>query len=206
MMKQRRVVTGFLISSMVAFGLALCLRPPTTIAQQALVIKRLAEMNVTQLPSGPLFWRLETYPTLAQAQAAAGPTGFAVQSGGKAWLITLGTAGGASVGGTKIADVGPLPEVVAAHYVLRVNEASGTPGSITAVHSHPGSEAFYVLAGETSSRTPEGVIRVGAGHGAAGSASGTPMQVSSSGSTDLLSLVMFVVDGDKPFSSPATFP
>jgi hypothetical protein len=32
------------------------------------------------------------------------------------------------------------------------------------------------------------------------------MQVSSSGSTDLHMLVMFVVDADKPFSSPAEFP
>jgi hypothetical protein len=30
-----------------------------------------------------------------------------------------------------------------------------------------------------------------------------PMQVSSSGATDLHSLVMFVVDAFKPFSSPA---
>jgi hypothetical protein len=33
-----------------------------------------------------------------------------------------------------------------------------------------------------------------------------PMQVSSSGSTDLHALVMFVVDAAKPFSSPAKFP
>lgn len=33
-----------------------------------------------------------------------------------------------------------------------------------------------------------------------------PMQVSSSGSTDLHSLVMFVVDADRPFSTPAKFP
>jgi hypothetical protein len=32
------------------------------------------------------------------------------------------------------------------------------------------------------------------------------MQVSSSGSTDLHSLVMFVVDPGKPFSSPAAIP
>jgi hypothetical protein len=32
------------------------------------------------------------------------------------------------------------------------------------------------------------------------------MQVSSSGSTDLHALVMFVVDATKPFSSPAAFP
>jgi hypothetical protein len=32
------------------------------------------------------------------------------------------------------------------------------------------------------------------------------MQVSSSGTTDLHALVMFVVDAGKPFSSPATLP
>jgi hypothetical protein len=33
-----------------------------------------------------------------------------------------------------------------------------------------------------------------------------PMEVSSSGTTDLNALVMFVVDATKPFSSPATMP
>jgi quercetin dioxygenase-like cupin family protein len=74
------------------------------------------------------------------------------------------------------------------------------------VHSHPGSETFYVLAGETTSRTPDGVTRVGAGEGATGHRADTPMQVSSTGTTDLHSLVMFVVDATKPFSSPAKFP
>ena len=32
------------------------------------------------------------------------------------------------------------------------------------------------------------------------------MQVSSSGTTDLLALVMFVVDATKPYSSPAALP
>jgi hypothetical protein len=43
-------------------------------------------------------------------------------------------------------------------------------------------------------------------HRETGRASGTPMQVSSSGSADLLSLVMFLVDADQPFLSPETFP
>jgi hypothetical protein len=44
--------------------------PSTAIAQQALVVKALSEKKVTELPSGPLFWRLENFPTLVQAQAA----------------------------------------------------------------------------------------------------------------------------------------
>jgi hypothetical protein len=74
------------------------------------------------------------------------------------------------------------------------------------VHSHPGSEAFYVLAGEQSIRSPHGVLRVTAGHVETGHGADMPMQVSSSGSSDLHALVMFVVDANKPFSSPAQFP
>jgi hypothetical protein len=33
-----------------------------------------------------------------------------------------------------------------------------------------------------------------------------PMEVSSSGTSDLNALVMFVVDATKPFSTPATMP
>jgi hypothetical protein len=191
---------------LVVFATVPYLSQSTARAQQALVIKPLAEKKVSQLPPGPLFWRLENFATLAQAQSAAGPTGLVVQAAGKIWLFTLGSAGGASAGGTKVAEVGPLPNVVATQYLLRINEGSGAPGSITPVHTHPGSEAFYVLAGETSSRSPHGVMRVGAGQSATGHGADMPMQVSSSGSTDLHSLVMFVVDADKPFSSPATFP
>jgi quercetin dioxygenase-like cupin family protein len=180
--------------------------PPSAAMAQQLVIKSLAEKKVAELPPGPLFWRLENFPALGEAQAAAGPTALVAQAGGKVWLFTLGPAGGVSAGGTKVAEVGPVPSVVATQYLLRINEASGPPGSVTAVHSHPGSEAFYVLAGETSSRTPQGVKRIGAGEGATGHGADTPMQVSSTGSTDLHSLVMFVVDAAKPFSSPATFP
>jgi len=171
-----------------------------------LVIKPLIEKKVTELPPGPLFWRVESFATLARAQAAAGPMGLVAESGGRAWLFTLGPAGGSSDGGTKMAEIGPLPPIAAPVYLLRVNEARGPSGSITPVHSHPGAEAAYVLAGEQTFRTPHGVTRVGAGKAEAGHAAGTPMQVSSSGSVDLHALVMFVVDATKPFSSPAKLP
>ncbi len=171
-----------------------------------LVIKPLAERKVAELPAGPLFWRVESFTTLARAQAAAGPMGLVAESGGKAWLFTLGPAGGSSDGGTKMAEMGPLPPIAASLYLLRVNEASGPSGSVTPVHSHPGAEAAYVLAGEQTFRTPHGVMRVGPGEAVAGHGADTPMQVSSSGSVDLRALVMFVVDATKPFSSPAKLP
>ena len=175
-------------------------------ANHPLNIKPLAEKRLTQLPPGTLYWRLENFASLAEAEAAAGPTALAVQAAGKAWLFTLGGTGGATPGGTLVTEVGPLPSVTAKNYLLRINEAKGAPGSITPPHTHPGSEAFYVLAGETSSRTPLGTLRLAAGQKAPGTGADVPMQVSSTGTTDLHSLVMFVVDADRPFSSPAQMP
>ncbi len=191
--------------------LGMFLLSPAAVAQQglpagSLAIKVLAERKVLQLPDGPLFWRIEDYPTLAQAQAAAGLWGLAAESGGKVWLVRLGPASGSAAGSRMVAEIGPLPPVVAPEYLLRFNEPSGPPGSVTVVHTHPGgTEAVYVLGGELCMRTPQGVIRVSAGRTAPGIGAGIPMQVSSCGSTDLRGLVMFLVDATKPFSSPATF-
>lgn len=194
-----------LIGMVVFFASALCVLP-FAVAQQTLVIKPLAERKIASVPAGPLHWRVETFSSLAQAQSAAGPTALAAESAGKVWLFTLEAAGGSTPGGTKVAEIGPITPVAAAQYLLRINEASGPPGSITTVHTHPGSEAFYVLAGEQSIRTPQGMIQVKVGQPEAGPGAGTPLQVSSTGATDLHALVMFLVDASKPFSSPATLP
>ena len=172
-------------------------------AQPALVVKPLAERKVAQLPGGTLYWRIENYPSLDAASAAATPWSLAVASAGKAWLFTLGPAGGATPGGTRVTEVGPIPRIAASEYLLRINEATGAPGSVTPVHTHPGSEAFYVLRGKQSIRGPKGVLRVAAGTAEAGSGSDVAMQVSSSGEVDLHALVMFVVDAGRPFSSPS---
>lgn len=195
-----------LISIFAIFASGVWLLPSTVRADQPLVIKPLAEKKVSELPAGTLFWRIENFTALAQAQAAAGPWGLVGESAGKVWLFTLGPAGGSSAGGTNVAEVGPIPRIVAPQFLLRINEASGPPGSITPVHTHPGSEVFYVLAGEQSIRSPHGLMRVKVGQPETGPGADTQMQVSSSGSADLHSLVMFVVDATKPFSSPAKFP
>ena len=195
-----------LIAPVLVLGCALWLLPSVAMGQPPLVIKPLAEKKLADLPTGPLFWRIENFTAVAQAQAAEGPWGLVAESAGKVWLFTLGPAGGSSAGGTNVVEVGPIPRIVAPQYLLRINEASGPPGSITPVHTHPGSEAFYVLAGEQSIRSPRGEMRVKVGQPETGHGADTLMQVSSSGSTDLHSLVMFVVDATKPFSSPAKFP
>src|SRR5688572_20056973 len=95
---------------------------PVLAQQAAIVSKPVAEKKVTELPSAPLFWRIENFPTLSEAQAAARNHSLAVEAFGKAWLFTLGRQSEASPGGTKVTEVGPLPEVRAPQYLLRVNE------------------------------------------------------------------------------------
>ena len=184
---------------------ALLLSSSAALAQK-FDVTPVAEKKVAQLPPGPLFWRIENFPTLAEAQAAATPTALAAEVAGKDWLFTLGPKGGSTPGGNMVAEIGPVPSIAAPEYLLRINSASGPPGVKTPVHTHPGSETFYVLTGELSQKTPEGVNHVSAGQSMLGHQADTPMEVSSSGSSDLSVLVMFIADATKPFSSPATMP
>jgi hypothetical protein len=175
-------------------------------AEQKFVIKPVAEKKLKELPAGHLFWRVETLPTLGQAQAAAGATALAAAVSGRAWLFTLGPKGGTTPGATRVAVIGPVPTIQASAYLLRVNNTGGPSGVKTPVHTHPGSEAFYVLTGRLTQRTPHGTSHVEAGQTLNGHGADMPMEVSSSGTEALNALVMFVVDAGRPFSTPAKFP
>jgi quercetin dioxygenase-like cupin family protein len=206
-------MTAYLFNSRRAFlagaaaiSITAVLLVPSAASAQQFEIKPIVEKKVAQLPSGPLFWRVDTFPSLAKAQAATGPTGLAAEVAGKAWLFTLGPPGGSSPGGSKMAEIGPVPSITAPEYLLRIVQSGGPPGAKTPVHTHPGSETFYVLSGELTQKTPEGVHHISAGQSMPGHPPNTPMQVSSSGASDLTALVMFLNDATKPFSSPATMP
>ena len=190
----------------VVLGATAAWLPSWVHAQQKLLIKPLAQARVTALPEGTLFRRIENFTSVALAKAAAGPWSLVVEAADKVWLFTLGPAGGTSPGAAKVAEVGPIPRITAQEYLLRINDASGPPGSVTSVHSHPGSEAFYVLSGEQSIRSGRGVLKIDPGQAEAGQGADKAMQVSSSGTEDLHALVMFVVDANRPFSAPATVP
>ena len=45
------------------------------------------------------------------------------------WLFTLGPQGGATHGGSKVAEIGPVAPITAPEYLLRINNAGGPPGS-----------------------------------------------------------------------------
>ena len=184
------------------------------------VVQPVVQMKVKQLPPGPLYWRIENFPTLEQAKAAAaasyrwkpdtvsyeGLPALTAEVAGKNWLFTLGPQDSAPAGGKKVAEVGPVPAISATEYLLRVNYGHGPSGAKTPVHSHPGSETFYVVAGRLGQRTPQGVSYVDAGQTMNGHPAGMAMEVFNAGKTELTALIMFVVDASKPFSVPATLP
>ena len=195
----------FLAGIAIALASGLCAFLPAAVAHE-FVIKPVAEKKLKELPPGPLYWLVENLPTLAQAQAAAGPTALAVEVAGKVWLFTLGPKGGSTPGAAKVAEIGPVPAIAAPEYLLRINNTGGPPGVKTPVHTHPGSETFYVLTGRLGQKTPHGVSHAEAGQAMNGHGADMPMEVFSSGTTDLEALVMFVVDATRPFSSPAKLP
>ena len=198
-------------------AMGLLLSPPPGAAQELkYVVKPVAEKKIKKLPAGPLYWRVENFPTVAAAKVAVGPDGWNPASvsyetttsliaevAGKVWVVTLGAKGASTPGGTKVAEVGPVQPITAPEYLLRLNYGSGPPGAKTPVHSHPGSESFYVVAGRLGQRTPHGVAHVEAGHTMNGHEAGMAMEVFNAGTTDLTALIMFVVDATKPFSVPA---
>jgi mannose-6-phosphate isomerase-like protein (cupin superfamily) len=183
-----------------------CMSSPAELpASPEFVVENVAERSLDALPSGPLYWRIETFPSLEAAQAAATLSSLAAAVSGRFWLVTLGERGERTTGATYVAELGPVPRIEARRYLLRLNHAHAPPGAATSVHTHPGSEAFYVLSGQLSQRTTHGIARVDAGRTMNGHMPGMVMQLQSTGGEDLDQLVLFVVDAEQPFSSPATF-
>ena len=110
-------------------GIGLLSAPSPVAAQAQYIVQPVAEIKVKQLPNGELFWQVESFPTLDEAKAAAPPyrwnpdtvsydglPSLTAEVAGKGWLFTLGPKGGATAGGTKVAEIGPVPPISAPEY------------------------------------------------------------------------------------------
>ena len=166
------------------------------------VVTKMAEFPVAELPDGELYWHVENFGSLNEAQAAGGPYSLAAEFDGRAWLFTLADRKAAGMGGEPVASIGPVPRFDAPEFLLRVNSATAPAGAKSSVHSHPGPEAFLILSGQLTQNTPSGQHVLNAG----GTMPGVPdqaMEVVSTGNEELRELVMFVVDGTRPFAEDA---
>ena len=191
------------LPTLLAVGIAVASWGTVAQAQAKFVVEPVAEKPLEALPDGDLYWHVETFATLDQAKAAATETGVPAEVGGKVWLLTLGPKDMAGHGGEAVTTIGPIDRFDAPAYLMRIIASAAPPGSKTSVHSHPGSEAIYILSGEATIRWPDRTDVVSAGKSLAGAAPNTAMEATSTGEDELVELIMFVVDGTAPFSSPA---
>ena len=94
----KRILTGMIV----VLASMLWSLPSPVAAQQQYVVTPVAQKKIKQLPTGPLYWRVENFPTLADAKAAVGPdawnpasvryetpTALIAEVAGKIWVVTL---------------------------------------------------------------------------------------------------------------------
>jgi quercetin dioxygenase-like cupin family protein len=110
-----------------------------------------------------VYRHLRAFPSRKAAEAAKSATGLVVEEDGRAWLSEFGPRNAAPRGGEAIAVVGPLQLTAAKSYTAVLSYAVMRPGDDSRVHTHPGPEGWYVLAGEQCLETPAGAIRAQAG-------------------------------------------
>ena len=201
---RRGLVPLLLLALGAALPILAAAHAPCT-AQQS-VSRALGEKTVQQLPAGPLAWRLESFATQAAAEAAAGPLGIPFEARSAFWLATVGSGGGASAGGTPVAQIGPVAAPTAASYKVRVQQRVSQPGCEGDIHTHPGAEAWYLLAGEQTVVTPTGETRIAEGQSLIGPPAGMPMQLVYRGTGESDALTFLLLDAAQPNSTPATFP
>lgn len=110
-----------------------------------------------------VYWRLYTFRSRKAADAAKSATGLVVEEDGRVWLSEFGARNGSRRGGKVVAVIGPMQLPVAKSYSAVLSYAVMRPGDSSRVHTHPGPEGWYVIAGKQCLETPDGANRSGAG-------------------------------------------
>ena len=129
-----------------------------------------------------VYWHLRAFPSRQSAETARSATGIVVEEDGRVWLSEFGPRDAAPRGGDAIAVVGPLQLPKAASYTAVLSYAVMRPGDKSRVHTHPGPEGWYVLAGDQCLETPAGADRARVG-GTMTVAPNIPMELNVTGTT-----------------------
>ena len=150
-----------------------------------------------------VFWHLDVYPTRLAADKAKGARGTVIEALGQVWLLTIEEAGWRPASkGQRVAEIGPLPVTAGEQYSALFMESISVPGLISAIHVHPGPEAWYTLAGETCLETPTGKIVGRAGGPPVIVPGGTPMLLTSpTGSKQRRALTLILYESSRPPST-----
>jgi quercetin dioxygenase-like cupin family protein len=150
----------------------------------------LAEMKAANLPSH-VYWHISEFPTLpdAETEAVRHRWSRAVSAHGKTWLYVMGPRNEAVRGGKLKIVIGPMNVPLGGSVSIRFLTSTFPPGMRTRVHSHPGSEAFFVLEGEQCVETPTFRRRIAAGRSYVVQ-DGLHMQAAAQGRKSLVALIL----------------
>jgi quercetin dioxygenase-like cupin family protein len=124
----------------------------------------LAEMSADN-PPPQLYWHIVEFANLADAETEARMHrwGKAVSAHNRIWLYVMGGRNDPIGNGIPRATIGPMAVPPGDAVSIRFLTSNFPPGMRTRVHSHPGSEAFYIIEGEQCVETPTVRHRITAG-------------------------------------------
>jgi len=149
-----------------------------------------------------VYWHLRAFPSRKAAEAAKSATGIVVEEDGRVWLSEFGPRNTAPRGGEAMAVVGPLQLPAAKSYAAVLSYAVMRPGDNSRVHTHPGPEGWYVLAGEQCLETPAGAHRARAG-GSMTVRPNTPMELNVTGKTLRRAFALVIHDSAQERGKPS---
>ena len=149
-----------------------------------------------------VYWHLYAFENRKGAEEAKSPTGLVVEEEGRVWLSEFGARDLAARGGKTVAVVGPLQLSEAVSHSAVLSYAVMRPGDNSRVHTHPGPEGWYVLAGEQCLETPAGASRGGAGETMT-VVPNVPMELSVTGTKLRRAFALVIHDGTKGRGTPS---
>lgn len=149
-----------------------------------------------------VYWHVWVFASRTAAEAAKSATGIVVEEDGRVWLSEFGARNVVVKGGQPVAAVGPLKLLPAKSYTAVLSYAVMRPGDRSRVHTHPGPEGWYMIAGEQCLETPAGANRAKAG-GTMTVLPSVPMMLNITGTALRKSLVLVIHDSSQPRGVPS---
>lgn len=150
-----------------------------------------------QFPKRQVYWHIRTFENRVAADAAKSATGIVVEEDNRVWLSEFGSRDLVVRGGKHVAVVGPLQLPSAKSFTAVLSYGVMRPGDSSRVHTHPGPEGWYMIAGEQCLETPGGANRAKTG-GTMTVPPNVPMQLRITGTELRKSLVLVIHDSSEP--------
>jgi quercetin dioxygenase-like cupin family protein len=149
-----------------------------------------------QFPRQQVYWHIRSFENRAAADAAKSATGIVVEEDGRVWLSEFGARDLVVKGGKAVAIIGPLQLPPAKSFTAVLSYAVMRPGDRSRVHTHPGPEGWYMIAGEQCLETPSGANRAKPGETMTVPPN-VPMELSITGTEVRKSLVVVIHDSSQ---------